>query len=166
MTSGHSVLQAIATGLLISLTTIMISHETTAAQPEELLRSFGRGQVVVETSKKGCVLFDVYVAQTADQRSQGLMHIRSMDNQEGMIFLYPKAVRIYMWMKNTYIPLDMLFIAANQKIVHVHENATPHSETIIDSAQDTVAVIELNAGIASQYGITSGGRIYFSTQQL
>ena len=120
-----------------------------------------RTQLIVDTRGHGCVLFDVYVAQGPAQRAQGLMHIETMDRHEGMIFLYPQEGRISMWMKNTLISLDMLFIDKESKVAHLHAGAVPLSETIIDSGADVVAVIELNAGSINDFGIETGNRIIF-----
>lgn len=129
-----------------------------AAVPEELLREFPRAQLIVVGNAK-CIQFDIYIAQTGPQRTQGLMHIRSMELHEGMLFVYAQATRISMWMKNTLIPLDMLFFDESGQIVTMHENATPLSTDIIDSNAVVAGVVELNGGAAEKLAIGPGSRI-------
>ena len=130
-----------------------------AAEPESLLRDFPRTQLIIDTGGSGCVMFRVYVAQTRDHRAQGLMHIRSMDEDEGMVFLYPQPTDVSMWMKNTIIPLDMLFVGPDLSIAAVHEGAVPWSEDIIHPGVETSVVIELNAGAVQRFNIRRGNRI-------
>ncbi len=74
-----------------------------AAEPAKQLIGFNRSQLLISTAKQQCILFDIYIASTHEQRSQGLMFINEMGTYEGMIFLYPQSVQISMWMKNTLI---------------------------------------------------------------
>jgi len=150
-----------ARSMLLMLCLLMNAVEAYAVRPENLLREFSRSQLIIVTNNNQCILFDVFVAQTPSQRSQGLMHIESMDNHEGMIFLYRESVRISMWMKNTLIPLDMLFIDIKHDIVSMHLNAVPQSEETIESGKEVVAVIELNAGSVERFKIRTGNRIIF-----
>ncbi len=129
-----------------------------AAAPKELLREFPRAQLIIVGDSR-CIEFDIYIAQTGPQRSQGLMHIRSMDPHEGMLFAYRQTSRISMWMKNTLIPLDMLFFDETGQVVSIHENATPLSTDIIDSGALVAGVIELNGGAAGKLGISPGSRL-------
>jgi uncharacterized membrane protein (UPF0127 family) len=129
-----------------------------SAEPAHLLRGFERARVII-TAKTSCILFDLYVAGTPEQRSQGLMYIHSMGQYEGMLFMYARQAEISMWMKNTLIPLDMLFLDQQQSISSVHANAVPLSEDIISSGAVVSGVIELNGGAAGQFGIRSGDRI-------
>jgi uncharacterized membrane protein (UPF0127 family) len=143
-------------GMLLSTT-----QRTPAAQPEDLLQEFNRAQLLIETTNSGCVLFNVYIATNSQQRSQGLMYIRSMAADEGMLFIYAQPAQISMWMKNTLIPLDMLFIDNTSRISSIYENAVPLSEAIIQSKTIVVGVLELNGGAAQRYGITPGNRLIF-----
>jgi uncharacterized membrane protein (UPF0127 family) len=143
-------------GVLISTT-----QRTPAAQPDDLLKEFRHAQLLIETTTSGCVLFNVYIATSSQQKSQGLMYIRSMAADEGMLFIYAQPTQISMWMKNTLIPLDMLFIDNTSRISSIHENAVPLSEAIIQSKTIVVGVLELNGGAAQRYGITPGNRLIF-----
>jgi uncharacterized membrane protein (UPF0127 family) len=140
---------------------LLWQHSAAAAEPADLLREFQQGQLIIDTSESGCVLFDVYFALTDKQRSQGLMHIRSMERHEGMLFLYSRPRRISMWMKNTLIPLDMVFIRSDARVASIHRDAETLSEAIIQSDSDVIGVLELNAGSASYFGIKPGDLLIF-----
>ncbi|MEE4184877.1 MAG: DUF192 domain-containing protein [Gammaproteobacteria bacterium] len=133
-----------------------------AAEPAGLLRDFGRGFLVIESSAQRCIFLDVYVATNRRQWQQGLMHVRSMPLYEGMIFLYPEEREITMWMKNTYIPLDMVFAGSDNRVAHLHYDAVPHSEAVISSVAQVNQVLELNAGAIKAFGIQPGDRLLLS----
>ncbi len=100
--------------------------------------------------------FQVEVASTPSQRERGLMRRDNMPADHGMLFVFPKARRVTMWMKDTYLPLDMIFLDSSHRVVHVKENAQPLDETIIDSGGDVLHVLEINAGLAKKLKITVG----------
>ena len=103
--------------------------------------------------------FKIEVANTMQEKSRGLMFRRNMDDDAGMLFPYEPAQEITMWMKNTYISLDMVFIRADG-IVHRIATATePFSEAVIASKGDARAVLELKAGIAAKIGLKTGDRV-------
>jgi uncharacterized membrane protein (UPF0127 family) len=79
---------------------------------------------------------------------------KKMEKSHGMLFLFEEPQPISFWMKNTFIPLDMLFFSKEGRVVTLHENAIPHDLTPIHSGADVIAVLELNAGISDQFGIT------------
>lgn len=128
-------------------------------EPAELVRGFPRAPLVLSTAASGCILIDAYVAQSQQQRAQGLMYVTSMDSHEGMLFLYPTARVISMWMKNTNIPLDMVFADARGTVVHLHAGAVPHDTTIISSVTASALVLELNAGSIDAFGIEPGDQL-------
>lgn len=130
-----------------------------SAEPAHLLSDFSRAQIIIDASSQRCIVLDVYIADTPQQRSNGLMFVESMDLYEGMLFIYPQPADISMWMKNTLIPLDMLFFDTELRIHHIHSNAVPLSEEIISSNGAVMGVIELNGGAAEQFGILPGDRI-------
>ena len=100
--------------------------------------------------------FTVELAVDNDQRSQGLMNRRHMARDHGMLFDFGVTRQVMMWMKNTYLPLDMLFIAKDGRIETIRENAVPLSESIIDSRVPVAFVLELNAGTVNRLGIATG----------
>jgi uncharacterized protein len=119
------------------------------------LQTFERKEVVIETPG-GSHEIAVEVAASPDQRAQGLMFRRQLGKDEGMLFLYPSDRVATMWMKNTLIPLDMLFIAADGRVVHIAERTVPQSTKTISSEKPVRAVLELNGGTAARLGIEAG----------
>jgi uncharacterized membrane protein (UPF0127 family) len=103
----------------------------------------------------------VEVAKTREEQMTGLMFRRSIGADEGMIFIYPQDQEISMWMKNTYIPLDMIFIRHEGTVLHVERDTEPLSERIISSGDQARAVVEMAAGSAQRLGIEPGDRIDF-----
>lgn len=89
------------------------------------------------------------------------MHIRSMQADEGMIFLYDAPTEIHMWMKNTFISLDMIFINSEGVLQQIAAQTEPLSEKIISSRSSVNSVLELNAGAAAYYGLTPGNRVIY-----
>ncbi len=99
------------------------------------------------------ITYHVEIANTPHLRAKGLMYRKSMPKNNGMLFIFEKPQIISMWMKNTYIPLDMLFLDKNGKIIWIHENAKPLDESIISSPFPASFVIELNAGQVKEKNI-------------
>jgi uncharacterized membrane protein (UPF0127 family) len=105
--------------------------------------------------------FAVELATTPAQMEQGLMFRQSLAPDAGMLFDYQAASMAMMWMKNTLIPLDMLFVDAEGRIVNIHERAVPGSLATIVAIAPVRAVIELNGGTAARLGIRPGDRVVF-----
>jgi len=103
--------------------------------------------------------FRVEVAATAQQQDQGLMFRRSMAPDEGMIFPTAEPQVRSFWMKNTVIPLDLLFIGPDRRVLNIAANAEPYSLDSITSDGPAIAVLELNGGKAAELGITPGARV-------
>jgi len=130
-----------------------------ALEPAGLMRGFDRARVNIAATAGKTIAIRAYVATTQKQRAQGLMNVRAMGPNEGMLFIYSSAAAINMWMKNTYIPLDMLFADTQGRIVHMHAGAVPHDTTIISSVEKAMLVLELNAGSIEAFGIEIGDKI-------
>lgn len=103
--------------------------------------------------------FSVEVMRTGPQRERGLMFRAYLPQDRGMLFDFETERRIAMWMKNTYLPLDMVFIAKTGRVVGLAENAEPLSERIIPSGAPAYGVLELNAGTAARIGLKIGDRV-------
>ncbi|SES06455.1 DUF192 domain-containing protein [Rhizobium sp. NFR03] len=121
--------------------------------------TFESAPLTIETTDGRTHAFTVELALDSDQRAQGLMFRREMPSDHGMLFDFGQTRQVMMWMKNTFLPLDMLFVSKDGKVETVHENAVPHSEAIIDSRVPVAYVVELNAGTAKTLSITPGARI-------
>jgi len=129
---------------------------TMRAQPQ----TFEHDQLTIETAA-GAQQFAVELAVTSEQRAQGLMYRQRLPADAGMLFLYPAARPVSMWMKNTVIPLDMLFIGDDGRILHIAERAIPGSTATISSMQPARAVLELNGGTAARLKIQVGDRVLY-----
>jgi len=104
--------------------------------------------------------FSVEFASTDAERETGLMNRAAMAADHGMLFDFGKDQPVYMWMKNTLIPLDMLFIDKNGKIVGITERAVPEDETVLASPGAVRAVLELNGGTAERLHIAIGDIVH------
>jgi uncharacterized membrane protein (UPF0127 family) len=101
----------------------------------------------------------VELARTGAEQQRGLMFRTQMGADEGMLFPSARPEQRSFWMKNTVIPLDIIFIGPDRRVVNVAANTTPYSEAGVPSAGPVIAVLELNAGRAAQLGIVPGTRI-------
>jgi uncharacterized membrane protein (UPF0127 family) len=119
---------------------------------------FATETISIETSS-GTQKLDVEVAGDDASRERGLMFRRVMPQNHGMIFLFGNERMITMWMRNTYLPLDMIFVKTSGIIAHIAKNTEPFSEEVISSGAPVSAVIEVNAGVADKLGIKPGDRV-------
>ena len=104
----------------------------------------------------GSARFSVELADDAEERSRGLMFRESLPQSAGMLFVYPQPQHARFWMKNTLIPLDMVFADARGIVTRVHSQAIPGDLTPIDGGPGVYAVLEINAQLAERYGIAPG----------
>jgi uncharacterized protein len=142
--------------LLLSCAAMIASLFAFAAGAQ--LQRFATSELTI-VSATGPHRFTVEVAETPAQMEQGLMFRRSMAPDAGMLFDYKTPTVATMWMRNTLIPLDMLFVDAHGRIVNVHERAVPQSLDVIAGAAPVRAVIELNGGTAARLGIAPGDQV-------
>jgi uncharacterized membrane protein (UPF0127 family) len=126
---------------------------------EALDELFTRSTLQIATPDARLHAFDVWVADNDRRRARGLMYVERLDDDEGMLFVYPQAQPVSMWMKNTKIALDMLFVRGDGRIERVVENTTPLSLETIDSGAPVTAVIELKAGTAAKLKIRPGALV-------
>ena len=105
--------------------------------------------------------FRVELADTPSERAKGLMYRRSMPQNQGMLFDFHDEVPVMMWMKNTYIPLDMVFVSRDGFVTRIAPNAVPMSEDTISGGM-AYAVIELNSGVAEKIGLKPGDLVHHS----
>lgn len=130
-----------------------------AGATEAQLR-FASEPLTIETKAGQKHVFSAELALDDGQRQQGLMLRREMAADSGMLFDFVNARDISMWMHNTLIPLDMLFIRDDGTITHIHENATPQSDAIISSRGPVKYVLELNGGRTRALGIKPGDKVF------
>ncbi len=125
------------------------------------LRTFEREEMAIMTADGVRHRFQVEMAVSREQHAQGLMYRRRLAEDAGMLFLYGKEWPVSMWMKNTLIPLDMLFIAGDGRIVKIVERTVPHSLETIFSGRAVAAVLEVNGGTVARLGIQPGDRVLY-----
>jgi len=129
-----------------------------ASAAEAQLATFERSELTIVSGGKRHP-FQVELALSSEQMAQGLMFRRQMAPDAGMLFLHREERELSMWMKNTFIPLDMIFIAADGRITHIAQRTVPQSLATISSEGVAKAVLELNAGTAERLGIKPGDRV-------
>jgi uncharacterized membrane protein (UPF0127 family) len=118
--------------------------------------AYPKSELFIETAGGQRYRFDIELAESPEQHARGLMFRESMPVDAGMLFLYADDRPVAMWMQNTLIPLDMLFIAGDGRIVKIHERAKPLSTATIPSQHPVRAVLELNGGTAARFGVRAG----------
>jgi uncharacterized membrane protein (UPF0127 family) len=138
-----------AVALLIALVLVIAQPTGRAADADTL-------EIV---SKTGVHVFAVELAVSDEQRTRGLMFRRALPEGQGMLFKFEPDQVIQMWMHNTYIPLDMIFIRSDGRILRIAENTKPESDNIISSGAPARGVIEVIAGTARKLGIAPGDRV-------
>ncbi len=145
-----------------SLTLGLAASLALAAMPsagQRRLAKFARSSLVIRGGGREH-RFSVEIARTPREHAQGLMFRRRMAADAGMLFVYDPPRPVSMWMRNTYLPLDMFFIAPDGRISHIVERTVPLSEENIPSRGTVRAVLELNAGTAARLGIEPGATVF------
>ncbi len=107
----------------------------------------------------GSVRFRVAIADTPQERAQGLMHVPEMPRMSGMLFVYERPQSVSFWMENTLIPLDMIFADETGLVRRIHENAVPMDRTPIPGGDDIQYVLEINGGMAATLGLSEGDQM-------
>lgn len=130
---------------------VLVAQGTSAAGTETLVLKTDSGEH----------RFHVELADTNEERALGLMYRRSLPEDGGMLFLYDRPRPATMWMKNTLIPLDMIFIAADGTVHRIESETEPFSTALISSEGDVLAVLEINAGQARKIGLKRGDKVLF-----
>jgi uncharacterized membrane protein (UPF0127 family) len=135
-----------------------VSSEITDKSPAGFVKG---GEVVFYRDGNRVVKVDVEIAADDTQRAKGLMFRPYMPDSVGMLFVFEQSEPQAFWMKNTIIPLDIIYVGADKKIVSIQKNAVPYSEKSLPSEGDAQYVVEVNAGFADQYGLKPGDAISF-----
>lgn len=121
-----------------------------------------RDQLVLVTAAAGDHVIDIEVAQTVEEKALGLMYRRSVPEKTGMLFPYEGPQEITMWMRNTYVSLDMIFIRADGVVHRIESHTEPLSERTIASRGNVTAVLELAAGASERLGLKPGDKVLHS----
>ena len=125
--------------------------------------AFPEDTLTIETASDGKHKFTVELARSEAQIRRGLMYRQDLAPDRGMLFIYPHVQRVAMWMKNTFVPLDMLFIDAKGRIVKIAERTIPQSLQAIPGGQPVLAVLELRGGTSDRIGIAVGDMVRHPT---
>lgn len=136
---------------LMPLLLLLSSCVTLAA--DELDASFKKGVLIVQASEFACHRFDIYFATDDAQRARGLMFVHRLPATTGMLFIYETDQYLSMWMKNTFIPLDILFVRADGRVSSIAYNTEPQSLRSIPALEPVRYVLEINAGLAEKLSI-------------
>jgi uncharacterized membrane protein (UPF0127 family) len=132
---------------------LLVLCPTAVAADDELDARFGKDVLIIVAGEHACYRFDVYLAQTNAQRARGLMYVKEMPATTGMLFVYEDDKVVSMWMKNTYIPLDMVFARADGTVASIARGTEPLSLSSVASDEPVRFVLELNAGTTQRLRI-------------
>ena len=155
MKRPHRFVTAFLCALLVWSASIAAAGKDT----RELDRAFPRSTLQIATPDARLHKIDVWVADTDARRMRGLMFVEHLADDAGMLFIYPFAQPIAMWMKNTPLSLDILFVTADGRVHHIAENTKPLSTDTIPSNGVVYGVIELKAGSAARMKIRPGAQV-------
>lgn len=136
-------------------------RETTTAEDDEGATARSAPTVVLEPPGQDAVTVRAEVARTPAQTQHGLMYRRDLEADAGMLFLFPRPRHITFWMRNTYLPLDMIFITSDMRVLGVVENATPETDDVREVDGISQYVLEVNAGFARAHGVGPGTAVRF-----
>lgn len=137
--------------LVLALHTMTLASGIAATLPVET--------VEIVTAEGERHTFTTHLADTPEARARGLMYVTKLDPDRGMLFDFESPQVVTMWMKNTPLSLDMLFIDVDGRITRIEPRTRPFSKAVISSRSEVLAVLEINGGRADQLGITAGDRV-------
>ena len=144
--------------LIILFSCFFFSLSITEANAKTLddLQNFKEDSVSIKLDSNESIEFKILIAESNKDRRQGLMHIEFMEENQGMLFVFNPPRRVSMWMRNTPMSLDILFIDRNGKVINMEENTTPYSTKALSSGGTIRWVLEINGGLAKTKGIKTG----------
>jgi uncharacterized membrane protein (UPF0127 family) len=134
------------------------------AANDELDEQFDKGVLIIVTSEHACHRFDMYLAISDRQRARGLMYVRDLPRTTGMLFVYEADIHVSIWMKNTFIPLDIVFVRSDGTVSSITYDAEPQSLKSMVALEPVRYVLELNAGVAEALSIDQYSRLEWDLQ--
>ncbi len=143
---------------MVRFAALMLTFATASIAALSPAQAAGRATIEI-VSGSGVHAFNVELASNDAERSRGLMFVKSLPEGQGMLFDFKRDQPVSFWMHNTYIPLDMIFIAGNGRIMHIAENAKPLSDDLIPSQYPVRAVLEVIGGTAEKLGLKPGDKV-------
>ena len=144
---------------MISLMLICLSPVQAENSVPKQLVGWKQELIAIEKVRGENVVINAYIADTPARRAQGLMHVTDLPENAGMLLVFSQPRQISIWMKNTLISLDILFLNPSGRIVKIHKNAEPLSLASIPSHARVKWVLELNAGVAGKLNLRLGDRL-------
>ena len=148
------------TNLVCKKDTDDVKIDTTNKKDVNKITFVKQGEVYFQDSTKKLIKgIDVEIAESDETRHQGLMFRESMQENQGMLFIFDKEEQQGFYMRNTLIPLDIIFINSKKKIVKIHKNAIPLDETDLPSMKPSIYVVETNGGFTDKFKIKEGDYI-------
>ena len=169
---NKNIILLLAITLIIAFTGSSLAKKTKKIakfDPSEFntnFKNYNQKIVIVNNYNQNIAEFMVAIADTAEKQSYGLMNLNSLPENLGMLFLKNEPQQIYMWMKNTVISLDMIFIDADFKINYIEKNTKPFSLDTIISKENSIGVLEINGGITDKLKIKEGHKILIMPTEL
>ena len=147
--------------VLITLLVVYIPDKNGKTDSSNLRLSFEKQgmAIIYGTDGKQKAVFDLELAETLEQQRIGLMYRDTMTDNQGMLFVYQAAGNLNFWMKNTYLPLDLVFFLPDSTIYKIYPDNKPFSESAISPPEKCLMTLELNAGIADRYKLNPGDKI-------
>tara|TARA_B100001057_G_scaffold155475_1_gene155675 strand:- start:3162 stop:3581 length:420 start_codon:yes stop_codon:yes gene_type:complete len=139
----------------------MLLYSCLSLGSDELDSAFKRRSIMISSSNQSCNHFVVWLAETRNQQTRGLMYVKSLPKNTGMLFIYSNSNIRAMWMKNTFISLDMIFIDENGIVSSIEKNTEPQSLKTIRSEKPIKYVLELAGGKTDQIKLIEGDHIYW-----
>jgi len=144
---------------IVAVVAALLLASTASAQISDLDEAFEKDVLIIHASKHACYRLDIYLAMNDPQRARGLMHVRNLPQTTGMLFVYESDSYISIWMKNTYIPLDIVFARADGSVSSIEYSAEPLSLRSMVAIEPVRYVLELNAGVAKALSIDQNSRL-------
>ena len=138
---------------IVRMLLLMLCLAPLSLRAQEPLEQSFQSDVLVIVARHACYRFDIYLAVNRQQQQRGLMFVRQLPEWTGMLFVYADENYRSMWMKNTYIPLDMVFARRDGSVTNIARNTVPLSETSVTSSEPAAFVLELNAGTTRRLSI-------------
>ncbi len=135
------------------------------AQNSDLDEAFEKDVLIIHASEHACYRLDIYLAINNEQRARGLMHVRSLPQTTGMLFVYESDGYLSIWMRNTYIPLDIVFARADGSVSSIEYDAEPLSLRSMQALEPVRYVLELNAGVAKKLSIDQHSRLEWQPKE-
>ncbi len=151
--------------IYVAFAAAIISCVIAAKADDDLASAFDSSTIIIAAREDACYRFDVYLATSREQQLRGLMHVRHLPEFTGMLFVYPSSDMRSMWMKNTYLSLDILFVHEDGTISNIAANTEPLSLKPIGSTEPVSYVLELNAGVSAKLHIDTDSLIHLQARE-